>query len=72
MDNLFEQAATLAKVQAEGYRQVRERARDEALEEAAKRCDDFAAKMEEYPSLKSERGAVIEAADLIRRLKARA
>ena len=36
MDNLFEQAATLARVQAEGYRQVREQARNEALEEVAK------------------------------------
>lgn len=39
MDNLFEQAADMARVQAEGYRQVRERARNEALEEAARVCD---------------------------------
>lgn len=35
LDNLFDQAATMARMQAEGYRQVREHARNEALTEAA-------------------------------------
>ena len=39
MDNIFEQAANLARMQAEGYRVVREQARREALEEAAKVCE---------------------------------
>lgn len=34
-NDIFDVAATMAKMQAEGYRQVREQARREALEEAA-------------------------------------
>ena len=39
--SLFEDAATLARVQIEGYRQVREQARREALEEAARECEAY-------------------------------
>lgn len=61
MDNLFEFAATLNRVQAEGYRQVREMARNEALEEAAKVCegaDSWDKYAEHYPSPHSIASAI--------------
>lgn len=69
--NLFEQAAQMAKLQAEGYRQVREMARNEALEEAAKVCE-MGADLVKHPGKLGELGQEIARACAkgIRNLKA--